>query len=65
MPKGFNGLSQTEIRLVVPAAGDAAVAVTGSAAEPGVEIESVQPFLPPFDDVFAELVSRLDPGEET
>jgi ABC-2 type transport system ATP-binding protein len=57
-------LSQSEIRLVVPAAGDAAVAVTGTAAEAGVEIESVEPFLPPFDDVFVELVSKLDPGEE-
>jgi ABC-2 type transport system ATP-binding protein len=57
-------LTKTDIRLMVSAAGDAAVAVTRAAAEVGVEIESVEPFLPPFDDVFVELVSRLDPGEE-
>lgn len=57
-------LSENEVRLVVPDAGDASVAVTGAAVHAAVEIESVEPFLPPFDDVFVELVSRLDPGEE-
>jgi len=57
-------LTQNEVRLVVSAAGDAAVAVTSAGAEAGVDIASVEPFLPPFDDVFVELVSQLDPGEE-
>jgi ABC-2 type transport system ATP-binding protein len=51
-------LGTTTIRLVVEDAGEAAPRVTAWAAEAGREIESVEPDLPAFDDVFVELVSR-------
>jgi ABC-2 type transport system ATP-binding protein len=47
------------IRLVVPDAGEAAPQVTDWAAAAGLEIESIEPYLPPFDDVFVELVGKL------
>ena len=37
--------------------------VTAWATDAGVEIESVEPFLPAFDDVFVELVSKLTNGD--
>ncbi len=46
------------IRLVVEDAGAAAARVTAWASEAGREIESVEPELPQFDDVFVELVSK-------
>ena len=33
--------------------------MTAWATEAGVEIESVEPYLPAFDDVFVELVTKL------
>jgi ABC-2 type transport system ATP-binding protein len=47
------------IRLVVPDAGEASPRVSDWAAGEGLEIESIEPYLPPFDDVFVELVGRL------
>jgi ABC-2 type transport system ATP-binding protein len=52
-----------EYRLVVEDAGDASPAVGGWATERGLELETAEPYLPPFDDVFVELVGRLDQGE--
>jgi ABC-2 type transport system ATP-binding protein len=48
-----------EVRLVVADAGEASPQVTAWATEAGVEIESVEPYLPAFDDVFVELITKL------
>ena len=50
------------VRLVVTDAGEVSPRVTEWAAQAGVEVESVEPYLPPFDDVFVELVSNLTGG---
>lgn len=52
-----------EVRLVVADAGEVSPQVTAWAADAGVEIESVEPFLPAFDDVFVELVTKLTDDE--
>lgn len=51
-------LGPNAVRLVVDDAGEAAPRVTAWAVEAEREIESVEPHLPPFDDVFVELVSK-------
>jgi ABC-2 type transport system ATP-binding protein len=53
------------VRLVVEDAGEASPQVTAWATDAGLEIESVEPYLPAFDDVFVELVNKLTNGEET
>jgi ABC-2 type transport system ATP-binding protein len=57
-------LSISEVRLVVADAGEASPQVTAWAAEAGVEIESVEPYLPAFDDVFVELITKLTTTQE-
>ncbi|HJQ95288.1 MAG TPA: ABC transporter ATP-binding protein [Acidimicrobiia bacterium] len=52
-----------EYRLTVEDAGDASPALGAWATERGLELESAEPYLPPFDDVFVELVGRLHEGE--
>jgi ABC-2 type transport system ATP-binding protein len=52
-----------EYRLVVKDAGDASPAVGAWATERGLELETAEPYLPPFDDVFVELVGRLHKDE--
>lgn len=51
-------LAPSVIRLVVEDAKTAAPLVTAWASEAGREVESVEPELPAFDDVFVELVSK-------
>jgi ABC-2 type transport system ATP-binding protein len=53
-----------EVRLVVADAGEASPQVTAWATEAGVEIESVEPYLPAFDDVFVELITKLTESRE-
>ena len=53
------------VRLVVPDAGEASPRVTEWALTAGMEIESIEPYLPPFDDVFVELVGNLTKGAES
>ena len=53
-----------QVRLVVADAGEAAPLVTAWATEAGVEIESVEPYLPAFDDVFVELINKLTATSE-
>lgn len=52
-----------EYRLIVEDAGDVAADITDWANQNDLGVESVEPFLPPFDDVFVELVTRLDREE--
>jgi ABC-2 type transport system ATP-binding protein len=54
-----------QYRLVVKDAGDSAADIAAWATANGVGVESVEPHQPPFDDVFVELVTRLDPEEES
>ena len=54
-----------EVRLVVADAGEASPQVTAWATEAQVEIESVEPYLPAFDDVFVELITKLTESPET
>ena len=56
-------IGSQEVRLVVADAGEVSPQVTAWATDAGVEIESVEPFLPAFDDVFVELVSKLTNGD--
>ncbi len=52
-----------EYRLVVEDAGDVSPEIGTWAKEKGLELESAEPYLPPFDDVFVELVGRLNDEE--
>jgi ABC-2 type transport system ATP-binding protein len=56
-------IGSQEVRLVVADAGEVSPQVTAWATDAGVDIESVEPFLPAFDDVFVELVSKLTNGD--
>jgi len=58
-------LSFSEVRLIVADAGEASPQVTAWATEAGVEIESVEPYLPAFDDVFVELITKLTATQES
>ncbi len=51
-------------RLVVDDAGDVIPQLTTWAAAQGVEIDSIEQYLPPFDDVFVELINELTPVTE-
>lgn len=51
------------VRLVVPDAGKAAPEVAEWAAREGLAVESIEPYSPPFDDVFVELMNRLQDGD--
>jgi hypothetical protein len=48
---------------VVEDAGDASPAIGAWATEKGLKLETAEPYLPPFDDVFVELVGRLNDDE--
>ena len=49
-----------EYRLVVEDAGDASPVIGTWAGEQNLGLESAEPYSPPFDDVFVELVGRLN-----
>jgi ABC-2 type transport system ATP-binding protein len=57
-------VERDRVRLVVDDAGSAALEIGSWAEQRHLELEKVEPYLPPFDDVFVELVSRLQNGEE-
>ena len=50
----------TGVRLIVPDAGEASPAVADWAAQQDMTIQSIEPYLPPFDDVFVELINRFE-----
>jgi ABC-2 type transport system ATP-binding protein len=56
-------LAPNVVRLVVESAGDTVPRLSAWATEAGLEVESIDQYLPPFDDVFVELVSQLAPEE--
>jgi ABC-2 type transport system ATP-binding protein len=51
-------------RLVVSDAGDVIPQLTTWATEQGIEIDAIEQYLPPFDDVFVELIDQLAPSED-
>ncbi len=53
-------LGATGIRLVVPDAGKAAPEVAEWASQDGRAVESIEPYSPPFDDVFVELMAQVE-----
>ncbi len=58
-------IDRDRVRLVVEDAETATSAIEAWAEQRGVELEKTEMYLPPFDDVFVELVSKLENGEET
>lgn len=58
-------VQRDRVRLVVEDAGSAAPEIGAWAEQRGLGVEKIEPYLPPFDDVFVELVSKLQNGEET
>lgn len=61
---GAEPIDPWTVRIVVEEAGRAIPAVTSWADQRGFDVESAEEHLPPFDDVFVELVHRLR-NEET
>ncbi len=57
-------LDDHSVRLVVDDAGAMAATVMEWAGEVGLEIDRSEPFLPPFDDVFVEIVSAATAPED-
>jgi ABC-2 type transport system ATP-binding protein len=55
--KAIRWLDDHSVRLVVDDAGAMASTVVEWARQAGLEIERSEPFIPPFDDVFVEIVS--------
>lgn len=51
------------VRLVVPDAGTASPEVADWAGEAGLTVESIEPYAPPFDDVFVELMNQVQEEE--
>ncbi len=51
------------VRLVVPDAGKASPEVAEWAAGSGLTVESIEPYSPPFDDVFVELMHQVEEEE--
>jgi len=56
-------LSDTQVRLTVDDASTATPALMDWCRDRGLEVQSIEPFLPPYDDVFVELV-KDQPKEE-
>jgi ABC-2 type transport system ATP-binding protein len=56
-----NIVGDNSVRLTVADSGAAIPAIVSWAAENNVNLESVEPFEPPLDDVFVELVKREAP----
>jgi ABC-2 type transport system ATP-binding protein len=61
--KTLEWLDRRSVRIVVEDAGSAGPAVVRWAQGRHVELEETEPYLPPFDDVFVEIVSHLGNGE--
>jgi ABC-2 type transport system ATP-binding protein len=62
--QSINWLDDHSLRLVVEDAGAMSSTVVEWAGQAGIEIERSETYLPPFDDVFVEIVSQGLPGTE-
>lgn len=58
-----SALSDTQVRLVVEEASTATPALMDWCRDHGLEVQSIEPFQPPYDDVFVELVKDQPKGE--
>jgi ABC-2 type transport system ATP-binding protein len=58
-------VERDRVRLVVADADTAIQTIAEWAEQRQLQIDKTEPYLAPFDDVFVELVSRLQNGEET
>jgi ABC-2 type transport system ATP-binding protein len=58
-------VERDRVRLVVPDSDTALPTIAEWAEQRQLQIDKTEPYLAPFDDVFVELVSRLQNGEET
>lgn len=52
-------IDQRSLRMTVPDAGAASPRIADWASARGLELEEADPYAPPFDDVFVELIERL------
>jgi ABC-2 type transport system ATP-binding protein len=57
-------VDEKRLRLVVEDPESAAPELASWAEDRGLEVTKTEAFLPPFDDVFVELVSKLEPAPE-
>lgn len=62
--KPMEWLDARSVRLVVTDAGTAAPSISEWARAQHLDLEKTEAYLPPFDDVFVELVSKLERGSE-
>jgi ABC-2 type transport system ATP-binding protein len=58
-----DALSSTQVRLIVDDDSTATPALMDWCRNQGLEVQSIEPFLPPYDDVFVELVKDHGQGE--
>jgi ABC-2 type transport system ATP-binding protein len=58
-------VERDRVRLVVADSDTALPTIAEWADQRQLQIDKTEPYLAPFDDVFVELVSRLQNGEET
>lgn len=62
--KSLKWLDRRSVRIVVNDAGTAGTAIVKWAQDNQVELEETEAYLPPFDDVFVEIVSDLSNGSD-
>ena len=60
----IENVGTTGVRLIVVDAGEASPAVVDWATAADLTIQSIEPYLPPFDDVFVEIVTRVASDEQ-
>lgn len=57
-------INENYLRITVDEASTAMPALLEWSKEVGVEVESIEEFLPPFDDVFVKLIQRFSPNAQ-
>ena len=63
MGHGLERVERDRVRVVVHDEAESSTAIATWAGQRNLEVQSIEPHTPPFDDVFVELVSRLDQQE--
>ena len=64
MGHGLERVERDRVRIVVQDPAESSTAIATWAGQRNLEVQSIEPHTPPFDDVFVQLVSRLDQQEE-
>jgi ABC-2 type transport system ATP-binding protein len=57
-------INENDLRITVDEAGTAMPALIEWANQEGITIESIDEFMPPFDDVFVKLIKRFSPNAQ-